>query len=340
MDDKTSPAPITMVDTPPQFLHSVDSVYELSVPALSNEDFENLTENNITQGIYAYPTLTEYYMNPTPFVTICLFVSIFIVMLNISIFLTTVAKLGQCLRKPLLGLSIALVSLYPLVSIAALVNLLVPQIWFTCHTVMHLSFTIGAIFFYRLCMHYIGSEVSFIKETDGMAVPIRTPPCCCCCVCLPGVVPTRGRFVVLRYMVFQMVFIQGSIMLVLNGIFYNDMELFNDVQQYFLPFIIASILLGIWGLNITVRAVNNLHADYSTMKKMFSLQLIMLLCKAQYLIMYQQLDEMVLGGAYPMNHVIYKQTIINTLILVEMILLSLFVQNAYKTPVQIENDEN
>ncbi|CAD7006245.1 unnamed protein product [Ceratitis capitata] len=314
------------------------SQVEILTPALSSEEFDNLTYDDNQYDIYTHPTLAEYYNNLTPFITLCIFVAILILMLNISIFFTTLAKLKQRLRKPLLGPSIALVSLYPLISLAALLTLLLPKLWFSCHTVMHLSFTVGAIFFYQLCGHFIGSETSFIKETAGMAVPIRTPPCCCCCMCLPGVTPTRGRFVILRCMVYQMAFVQGSIMFVLNGIFYNDMTLFNDVQSYFLPFIISSIILGAWGLNITVRVVNNLHTDHSTMKKMFALQLILLLCKMQYLMLDKQLDRLILGGDYPMNHIIYKQTIINTLILVEMVLVSLFAQNAYKTPVQV--DEN
>uniref|UniRef100_A0A0A1XGM5 Organic solute transporter alpha-like protein n=1 Tax=Zeugodacus cucurbitae TaxID=28588 RepID=A0A0A1XGM5_ZEUCU len=314
------------------------SLEDLSAtPVLNSEEFKNLTYDD-EHSIFTHPTLAEYYNNLTPFVTLCIFVSVLTFMLTISIFLTTLAKLQQRLRKPLLAPSIALVSLYPLISLVALLTLLLPKLWFTFHTVMHLSFTVGAVIFYQLCGHFIGSETSFIKETAGMAVPIKTPPCCCCCICLPGVTPTRGRFVLLRCFVYQMVFVQGSIMLVLNGIFYNDMALFHDVQYYFLPFIISSIIIGSWGLNITVRVVNNLHSDYNTTKKMFALQLILLLCKMQYLILDKQLDKFLLGGDYPMNHIIYKQSIINSLVLVEMVLVSLFAQNAYRIPVQVDDN--
>ncbi|XP_054734856.1 organic solute transporter alpha-like protein [Anastrepha obliqua] len=319
----------------PTLVGSISSEDVPSTPTLNDENFD---EFNVSYSVYVHPTLSEYYTNLTPFVTLSIFVSILILMLNISIFLTTIAKLKQRLRKPLIGPSIALISLYPLISLAALLTLLLPKIWFSCHTVMHLSFTVGGIIFYQLCLHYIGSEVSFIKETAGMAVPIRTPPLCCCCMCLPGVTPTKGRFVILRCMVYQMVFVQGSIMLVLNGIYYNDVDFFHEVQSYFLPFIISSIILGVWGLNITVRVVNNIHADYSTTKKMFSLQLILLLCKMQYLILDKQLDRLLLGGEYPMNHTIYKQTIINFLVLVEMVFVSLFAQHAYKIPIQIDDN--
>lgn len=82
----------------------------------------------------------------------------------------------------------------------------------------------------------------------------------------------------------------------------------------------------------------------------------MLLCKVQYLLLDSQLNHLVLGGEYPINHTIYKQSkiliktfskkatknlfmpiflrlllaIINLLILCEMVLVSILVQNAYK----------
>lgn len=87
---------------------------------------------------------------------------------------------------------------------------------------MHVSFTVGAVAFHKLCFRYVDSEVSYMKETDCLAVTINTPPCCCCCLCLPGMVPSKSKLCILRYMVWQMPFVQGSIMLVLNVIFYKE----------------------------------------------------------------------------------------------------------------------
>ena len=185
--------------------------------------------------------------------------------------------------------SITLCSLYPIICCAALTTILWPRTWLICHTVMHLSFTVGAVAFHQLCLRYVDSEVSYMKETDCVAVTINTPPCCCCCLCLPAMVPSKGKFCILRYMVWQMPFVQGSIMLVLNVIFYKEQvskrerkwkwkfkrnlffvfffwqDLYQSVLIYFIPFLVCSILMGIWALNIVVRMVMAIHADYNLM---------------------------------------------------------------------------
>jgi len=65
---------------------------------------------------------------------------------------------------------------------------------------------------------------------------------------------------------------------------------------------------SVWSLQITVRAITKLRGDYQLRKKMFCLQLVVMLCKLQYLILYDQLDGIKMGGEYPINHTIYKQS--------------------------------
>lgn len=143
-------------------------------------------------------------------------------MLNISIFCTTVTKLRVDLNEFLRRPSILLCSLYPLISVAALMTLLLPKLWLISHTIMHLSFTFGAVIFRNLCFRYVESEANYVKETDGRPISIRTPPCCCCCTrCLPMIPPNRLRLSILRYMVWQMPCVQGGIMLTLNVIYYR-----------------------------------------------------------------------------------------------------------------------
>lgn len=208
-----------------------------------------------------------------------------LVLLNISIFCTTVSKVRKRVGRNVRGPSIVLCSLYPIICCAALTTIVLPKGWLLCHTVMHLCFTIGAVMFRQLCFRYVDSEQNYMKENDGAAVAINTPPCCCCCLCLPELVPSKAKFCLLRYMVWQMPFVQGSIMLVLNVIYYREQvrttvtyatnqlilihrcfqELYYSVVLYFIPFIVCSILFGIWALNIIVRMVNTIHSQYGLM---------------------------------------------------------------------------
>ncbi|KAH8244090.1 hypothetical protein KR038_006324 [Drosophila bunnanda] len=311
------------------------------LPTDTTEEISQVLDlkNNNTMNLRTHPTVAEYYENMTAFLSLAIFVASMLTILNIAIFSTTVSRLRRHLSKPLLGPSIIMVSLYPIISVAALVTVLVPYSWFICHTVMHVMFMVGGPVFRTLLFRYVISEQNYVKETSMEAVQLNTPPCCCCCVCLPMVIPTKAKLCISRYMVWQMPFWQGSIMLVMNILYYRDIQLYRQVMYFFIPFIVCSIVLGAWSLQITVRMITKLRGDYQLRKKMFCLQLVVMLCKLQYLVLYDQLDGIKMGGEYPINHTVYKQTIINILILVEMVLVSMMVQSAYRTPIQVQIDE-
>ncbi|XP_058976717.1 organic solute transporter alpha-like protein isoform X1 [Musca domestica] len=311
---------------------STEGLEEINVIMHVTHAESNASTEEDQHNIFIHPTLSAYYQNLTPFIALSMFVGSLLVLLNIAIFSHTVSKIRNscdpCTRVP----SIIMCSLYPIICGAAFTTIMLPKGWLVCHTVMHICFTIGAVVFRQLCFRYVGSELTYAKENDGAAVAISTPPCCCCCLCLPALMPSKTKLCLLRYMVWQMPIVQGCIMLVLNLIYYREKDLYHSVNMYFIPFLVSSILIGIWALNIVVRMVNSIHSEYGLMKKMFCLQLILLLCKLQYMLLDTQLNHIELGGYYPINHTIYKQTIINLLILVEMVLVSLLVQNAYKSP--------
>ncbi|KAH8335258.1 hypothetical protein KR067_007684, partial [Drosophila pandora] len=237
---------------------------------LSSQDSN--PENNLTISLRAIPSVAEYYENMTAFVSLAIFVASLLTILNICIFSTTVSRMCRHLSKPLLQPSIMMVALYPIISVAALVTILVPYSWFMCHTVMHLMFMVGGPVFRTLLFRYVVSEQNYVKETGGEAVQLNTPPCCCCCFCLPMVVPTKAKLCISRYMVWQMPFWQGSIMLVMNILYYRDINLYHQVMYFFIPFIVCSIVMGAWSLQITVRMITKLRGDYQLRKKMFCLQ--------------------------------------------------------------------
>lgn len=164
----------------------------------------------------------------TPFVTLSIFVAALLTILNISIFCTTVAHLRRRVESYYRSHAITLCSLYPTISCAALTTILFPKTWLACHTVMHLSFTVGAVAFWALCFRYVESEASYLKKHSGSAVSIRTPPCCCCCFCLPAMMPSKAKFCVLRYMIWQLPFVQSCIMLVLNVVYARDQVSSSD----------------------------------------------------------------------------------------------------------------
>lgn len=58
-------------------------------------------------------------------------------------------------------------------------------------------------------------------------------------------------------------------------------EMYDDLLVYFVPFIVASILTGVWGLQITARMIAPYLPDYKIMPKYFAIQLVLIFCKLQ-----------------------------------------------------------
>lgn len=51
--------------------------------------------------------------------------------------------------------------------------------------------------------------------------------------------------------------------------------------MYFTPLIVASILIGVWGLQITARMITPYLPEHKIMPKYFAIQLVLIFCKLQ-----------------------------------------------------------
>lgn len=58
-------------------------------------------------------------------------------------------------------------------------------------------------------------------------------------------------------------------------------QLYNDVLPYFVPFIVASILTGVWALQINARMIAPYLPEHKIMAKYFCIQLVLIFCKLQ-----------------------------------------------------------
>lgn len=284
-----------------------------------------------------YPELGELYSNINPFVKCSIFTAALVLGLNLLIFVTTLIKIRKHLTNNLYFPTTLLCSIYFFISTAAFITILIPKSWLICNSVMHFCFIIGAIVFHNLCFRYANSEVGYLKEIgEKNEMDFQTTPCCCCCSFLPKIIPTKTRLFAVKCLIWQMPFLQSSILITLNVTYYMELETYSKLMLFFTPFTVVSILCGLWGLNITVKMIGKLFPDYNLSKKMLGLQLILLLCKLQYLILNTQLNNIDFGGIYPITNTIYKQNIINLIILLEMTMVSLLMQNAYSKPVELE----
>lgn len=71
------------------------------------------------------------------------------------------------------------------------------------------------------------------------------------------------------------------IFLTLNLISIESPETVERVMIFFVPFIAGTIILGVWAFQITIRMVVPYYANLNLLKKFFSFQLVLILCKLQ-----------------------------------------------------------
>lgn len=58
-------------------------------------------------------------------------------------------------------------------------------------------------------------------------------------------------------------------------------QLYNSLLIYFVPFIIASILTGVWALQINARMISPYLPEHKIVAKYFCIQMVLIICKLQ-----------------------------------------------------------
>lgn len=147
-------------------------------------------------------------------------------MVNLALFKKTIQIIEEVIVSPNKLLKIyskSVCSLYVIICLAALTTIMIPQSWHICHTVMHFCFIAGAICIYKIAFIYVDGENNFIRTTGELdVVNLKTLPLCCCCLCLPTFPPTKNSLFVVKFLIYQMVLVQGSLMMILNVFYFND----------------------------------------------------------------------------------------------------------------------
>lgn len=67
----------------------------------------------------------------------------------------------------------------------------------------------------------------------------------------------------------------------LNLFFFVFKNTYGQALVYVSPFIVASVLTGVWGLQITARMIAPYLPEYKIMPKYFAIQLVLIFCKLQ-----------------------------------------------------------
>lgn len=91
----------------------------------------------------------------------------------------------------------------------------------------------------------------------------------------------REKFLWIRILVLQMAIVHIIIFSILNLIYIENNELVDNIMIYFVPFIVSTILLAVWGFQITVRMLVPYYSNLNLLKKFIAFQLVLVFCKLQ-----------------------------------------------------------
>lgn len=278
------------------------------------------------------PTIIEYFNGLDIIITVIIAITI---VLSFATFVICGNNIRQVLRytpKRFKSKTIVVLIIYPIVTALAIVSALIPKSYFICDTASHIYFMICAYVFYSLIIEYVGGDETFIRSSDSRTFNVRTPPCCCCLPFLHRSAVTKNRLLLTRLLVLQLPIVQSLLFVGLNVVFIEDIENFNRIILYFVPFIVLSIILGVWGLNIIVRMVSPLYSEFKLMGKYVVLQAVLLLCKIQPLVIMGIVTYVTPSCDFPLTLQVQKNAVFQMCLCAEMLVLSLWAFTLYKTP--------
>uniref|UniRef100_A0A069DYR0 Putative organic solute transporter alpha-like protein n=1 Tax=Panstrongylus megistus TaxID=65343 RepID=A0A069DYR0_9HEMI len=253
-------------------------------------------------------------------------------LLVLILYIDTIRHIIKSAPTSAKGHSAFVISVYPVVSIATYCATIVPRAQLVAEAVTQGMFMACLYQLFCLIVAYSGGEAQLVKKVHPNNLSLQVAPCCCWPFCsfLPTFTLTKKKLSVLRLLVLQLPVIQGLTYMALLVMWAEEQSLYHINYTYFQPVVIMSILLGIWGIVMTVKVTIPVLQEYHIQGKFIVLQLVLLFAKFQGFIA----KFVAMGDIFPCKNpitpLVYSNLIYNSAILWEMVLLCTFARFLYK----------
>ncbi|XP_073946257.1 organic solute transporter alpha-like protein [Choristoneura fumiferana] len=232
-------------------------------------------------------------------------------------------------------------AVYPVVSIAAFMALVVPRTQVLSEAISQEAVMLGLYHFYCLVVAECGGPEHLVRRTEGSLLETRVLPCCfypCCILPRPKLQPRH--FKVLRMLLLQVPVIQGLIYIAILGLRAEDVSVYLSNYIYFQPLVAASVLTGIWGIMMCLKAAEATGARPRA--RFLALQFALIIVKVQCGVAKTLPTLTSLKCLFALNPSVVVDLIHNTVTILEMLLLSIWAWRLYKVPPGkiLENEQN
>jgi len=227
------------------------------------------------------------------------------------------------------------VSVYPVVAMATYCATIVPRAQLLAEAVSQGMFMCCLYQLFCLVVAYSGGEAELIRKVQPNSLVLNVAPCCCwpCCSLLPVFSPDKLKVRRLRLLVLQLPVVQGIIYMILLVMWAEEQSLYQVNHNYFLPVIVTSIITGIWGMVMTLKMTEEVLKEYHLKGKFFVLQFVLIFAKFQAIAAKMVVWSNAIECRQPITPTVFSNLIYNSVILWEMVMLSVIARHLYRRPV-------
>ncbi|XP_068630195.1 organic solute transporter alpha-like protein [Battus philenor] len=219
-------------------------------------------------------------------------------------------------------------SVYPLVASAAYIAIVVPRATLVAEAIAQEVVMVAMYQFYHLIVAECGGVSQFIRSAADKRLETRVMPCCCwpCCF-IPRPQINKRSLSCLRYLVLQIPIIQAVLYVIILVLWAEDMMMYRRALVFIQCFVGVSILSGIWGVIMCVRAAESIGFVFRP--RFFALQLVLIIVKLQYSLAKMISDFVTLPCVMSLHPAVLVNLTQNTVTIFEMLLLSIWAWRLY-----------
>ncbi|XP_021378118.1 organic solute transporter subunit alpha-like isoform X2 [Mizuhopecten yessoensis] len=231
---------------------------------------------------------------------------------------------------------ILLLALYPIVSFASSLCILVPTSTLIGEFVSSIYLSFCIFIFVNLAIECFGGLNNMLNEYYDQTISFRTGPCCCFCIWLRYIPLTRRTMTLIKGLVLQVAILRPLNMFILavmwsDGKFeLNQQTDFTNPAAYFNLVNTVSTLLAIYGLMVTFRATREKLKTYRMTPRFISLQGALLFINLQSFITGFLGRAGIPECSNTIGSTVRASRVNHFLLIMEMFLLALLARYAYR----------
>jgi len=241
--------------------------------------------------------------------------------------------------------TITVLSVYPMYAVTSLMVLWVPRSVVLMELKSASYFSLILYFYLHLIPDYYGGPEQMMKKLQGLEVSRRKPPCCCCCVCLPPAKFSEKFAGNIKILIFQFAIVRPmlatlSAVLWTNGSYNPGSADPKDLTIYIQVAMTISTMIAVYGMLLVMGVAAPNLPEFRLKPKYLSIQLVLVTTTLIGFIINIVVAQDAIPCHKPFSSTARASQITHTIIILEMVPLSMLGRCFYLQKVEYEGNRN